>query len=53
MDLLIYVYKDTLVQKVVLLCTLQEIVLLLEKNGDLKEYLRKKATAAIVDKNPF
>jgi hypothetical protein len=45
--------KDALQQKVVVLCSLQEIVLALERQFDLKEFFRKKAQAAIVDKNPF
>ena len=45
--------KEALQQKVVILCTLQEIVILLENEGDLKEFFKKKVNAAIVDKNPF
>jgi restriction endonuclease Mrr len=49
----ISVCKEALQQKVVVLCTLQEIVGLLEDQGDLKEMLKKKVQAAIIDKNPF
>lgn len=45
--------KEALQQKVVVLCTLQEIVMLLEKQSDLKEFFRRKVQAAITDKNPF
>jgi len=45
--------KEALQQKIVILCTLKEIVMLLEKQGDLKDFLKKKVQAAIIDKNPF
>lgn len=45
--------KQALQQKVVVLCTLREIVMLIENQHDLKEMLKKKVNAAIVDKNPF
>jgi restriction system protein len=45
--------REALQQKVVVLCTLQEIVLMLERRFDLREFLRKKARAAMVDKDPF
>lgn len=45
--------KDALHQKVVVLCTLQELVMLLEREADLQQMLRTKVNAAIVDKNPF
>lgn len=38
---------------VVVLATLQEIVSLLESDGDLQTWLKRKVDAAIVDKNPF
>jgi len=38
---------------VVVLSKLQELVELLEKEGDLKAWLKAKITAAIVDKNPL
>ncbi|MEO5956488.1 MAG: restriction endonuclease [Nitrospiraceae bacterium] len=45
--------KESLSRMVVSLCTLQEIVRLLEREGDLKDCLREKVQAAIVDKTPF
>lgn len=45
--------KEALQQKVVVLCTLQELVALLEREGDLKTFLTKKAHSAQIDKNPF
>ena len=45
--------KKALQQKVVTLCSLQEIVVLLEREGDLCEFIRKKAQAAIIDREPL
>lgn len=45
--------KESLQQKVVILCTLQELVILLEKEGDLCNLIKKKIQAAIVDRKPF
>jgi hypothetical protein len=45
--------KDALQQKVVILCTLEEIFLLLENNRDLISFLRQKIHAAQIEKNPF
>jgi hypothetical protein len=45
--------KEALSQKVVILCELEEIVTLLEQNGSLKDFLKAKITAAVVDKNPL
>lgn len=45
--------KDSLQQKVVVLCTLQEIVLLLEREGDFLELLRTKVNAAVIDRKPY
>lgn len=45
--------KESLSRMVVSLCTLHELVRLLEKEEDLKEFLREKVQAAIIDKNPF
>lgn len=45
--------KEALQQKVVVLCTLQEIVYLLENQSDLRELIKKKVQSAIVDRNPF
>lgn len=45
--------REVLSQKTISLCTLQEIVFLLENQGDLVKLLRKKVSAATVDKEPF
>ncbi len=46
--------RDALSQgAVVVLSTLQEIVSLLEGNGDLKVWLKRKLNAAIIDKQPY
>jgi len=45
--------KEALQQKVVVLCTLKEIVGLIDRQGNLKELFKKKVQAAISDKNPF
>lgn len=45
--------KESLHQRVVILCTLQEIVLALERRFDLKELFLRKVRAALMDKNPF
>lgn len=45
--------RNALSQKILFLCTLQEFVMLLQRQGDLVELLRKKSQAAIVEKNPF
>jgi restriction endonuclease Mrr len=45
--------KDALARMVVTLCGLQEVVLLLEREDDLAEFLRKKVRAAVIDKNPY
>src|SRR5262245_46387026 len=45
--------KESLHRMVVVLCNLQEIVMLLEKEEDLKAFLKEKIRAAIVHKNPF
>jgi hypothetical protein len=45
--------REALQQKVVVLCSLQEIVLMLERQMDLSELLRRKVQAAVMDKDPF
>jgi hypothetical protein len=45
--------KEALAKAVVILCSLEEIVMLLERIGDLGELLRRKLQGVIVDKNPF
>ena len=39
--------------KTVILCSLQEFVLLLQRQGDLAALLKRKFQATVVDKNPF
>jgi restriction system protein len=45
--------KDALAKMVVMLCSVEEIVMLLERYGDLTDVLQKKLQAAIVDKKPY
>lgn len=45
--------RDSASKIVVALCTLQEFVSLLERETDLKSFLKEKINAAIVHKNPF
>ena len=45
--------RDSLNQAVVVLCTLQEFVFLMEKEGNLAEFLRQKIRGYIVDKQPL
>jgi len=45
--------REALRDAVVVLCKLEEIVKLLEQEGDLKELLKAKINAAIIDKNPL
>jgi hypothetical protein len=40
-------------QRTTFLCSLQEIVMLLQRQGDLIELLKRKSQAAIIDKKPF
>lgn len=44
--------KEALQQKVVVLCTLHEVVMLLERKGDLPAFFTSKLQAAQVNKNP-
>lgn len=45
--------KEVLQQQVVILCLLQEIVRLLEREGKLKDLIKEKVRRAIVDKQPY
>jgi len=45
--------KQALQQKVVILCTLQELVLLLERRSDLSDFIKSKAHAAQIDRSPY
>ncbi len=49
----IKVAEDFLNQRTLVLCTLQEIVALLEREGDLEDFIRKKITAARVNRLPL
>lgn len=44
--------RDFLNQRTIFLCSLQEIVMLLNRQDDLVTLLKKKSQAAIVDRNP-
>jgi restriction system protein len=45
--------RDALRQKTMVLATLHEIVMLLTNGGDLRELLRDKIRAAVIDSNPL
>lgn len=45
--------KNALNLKTMFLCSLQEFVMLLQRQGDLIALLKKKSQAAIIDKNPY
>ncbi|UJP04748.1 MAG: restriction endonuclease [Nitrosomonas sp.] len=45
--------RNALSQKTMFLCSLQEFVMLLQRQGDLVALLKKKSQAAIVAKEPF
>lgn len=45
--------KEALAHKVIVLGTLQELVKLLEREGDLTELIRRKVQAAVLDKKPY
>ncbi|MEX2170554.1 MAG: restriction endonuclease [Pirellulales bacterium] len=52
-DPAITICRDSLARSVFVLATLEEIVLLLERDESLVKLLRTKVQAAIVEKNPF
>jgi len=45
--------REALGQKTIALISLQEIVMLLERQGDLVQMLQEKVRAATIDKNPY
>jgi restriction system protein len=45
--------KESLSRAVFVLCTLEEFVMLMEQERDLREFLKAKVDAAIMDKNPY
>lgn len=49
----ITICKEALNQKVIVLCKLEEIVLLVEQGKNLTAFLKAKIDAAIIDKNPM
>jgi len=49
----IHTAREFLQQKILVLSTLEEIVGLLERQGDLADFFRKKIQAAQIDKNPY
>lgn len=40
-------------QRIMFLCSMRELVILLQRDGDLLSFLRKKLQAAILEKRPF
>jgi hypothetical protein len=52
-DAAIEMCRESLQKSVVALCKLEEIVLLLEQDADLKDLLRTKVRAAIIEKRPL
>jgi hypothetical protein len=49
----LHICVESLREIVVSLCLLEEIVTLLESDGDMKTFLKKKVNTAIIDKQPF
>lgn len=47
------VVRDFLREKVLVLCHVNEIVTLLDREGDLAHFLKQKADAAVIHKNPY
>ncbi len=45
--------KEALAQKVIVLCELQEIVRLLDQEGNVRNFLKKKVDAAVIEKEPL
>lgn len=45
--------RNALSQKTLFLCSLHEIVMIVQRQDDLVTFLKRKSQAAIVDKNPF
>ncbi len=52
-DAAIRTCKEALANAVVVLCTLQELVLLMESESELKDFLKEKVRGAIIDKEPL
>lgn len=49
----IQICKEALQKTVIILCTLEEIVMILEREGNLLDLLKRKISIAITEKNPF
>jgi hypothetical protein len=49
----ITVCRESLSQMLIVLCNLEEIVMLLEQGKDLKQLIKEKVNAAIIHKNPM
>ena len=47
------VCQEALQQAIVFLCTLEELVKLVDREGDLVEFLNKKRAAAVIDRKPY
>lgn len=45
--------KEALIQKIIVLSELEEIVILLEQQGTLKDFLKTKINAAVMEKEPL
>lgn len=45
--------RNALGMKTIFLCSLQELVMLLQRQGDLLSLLKRKSRAAIIEKNPY
>lgn len=45
--------KEALTQKIIVLCELEEIVMLLEQQSGLKDFLKRKIHMAVMDKKPM
>jgi len=52
-DPAIHTCKEALAQKTVVLCELEELVALLEQQGNLKDFLKTKIKMAVTEKKPF
>ena len=52
-DAAIATCKEALAKAVVVLCTLQELVLLTESESGLKDFLKEKVRGAVIDKEPL
>ncbi|MNW42284.1 hypothetical protein D3C74_194500 [compost metagenome] len=52
-DAAITMCKQSLDKVVIVLCDLYEFIMMLENNGDLKEFLKAKIQASIVDRDPY